>query len=113
VRLVDLLRGASPVLLVLAAPILITRRRLIRSFHRAGATSPESAFTPSLGSPIARWWLTRLARHGVLRSTLDGAYWLEPVAWAAYRSIRRRRAVTVFIVILLSMMLIALLKRVT
>jgi hypothetical protein len=110
VRLVDLLRGAGPVLLVLLAPILITRRRLIRSFQRASATSPESAITPSLGSPIGRWWLKRLARDGVLRMTPDGAHWLEPGAWAVYRS-NRRRAVTILIVIFTAVMLIAVLAR--
>jgi hypothetical protein len=111
VRLVDLLRGSSPVIFVLLAPILMTRRRLIRKFERAAATSPESAITPSLGGPIRRWWLKRLARDGVLRSTPDGAHWLDLGTWSAYRSVRRRRAMTVLIVILLSMALMVVLNR--
>jgi hypothetical protein len=110
-RLVEILRGLSPVFLALLVPILVSRRRLIRSFERAAATSPEAAITPSLGSPIRRWWLKRLAREGVLRSTSDGTHWLERGAWSTYRSVRRRRALVVFIVILLSMTLIALLNR--
>ena len=109
-RLVDLLRMAGPALLIVLAPILVSRRRLIRSFQRAGATSPESAITPCLGGPIGRWWLTRLVRDGVLQMTPDGAHWLEPGAWTVYRSIRRRRAVTVLIVAILSVMLIAVLN---
>ena len=109
-RLVDLVRASSPVVLVLLAPILVTRRRLIRAFKSAAATSPESAITPRLRGPMRRWWLKRLSRAGVLRSTPDGTYWLDPEAWRIYRSIRRRRAVTVLVVILLSMVLIAALN---
>jgi hypothetical protein len=109
-RLVDLLRGSSPVVLALLAPILLTRRRLIRSFERASATSPESAIPPHLHSPVGRWWLRRLAREGVLRPGPGGTHWLEPETWRSYRSIRRRRALTVLIVILLSTALIAVLN---
>ena len=59
---------------------------------------------------MRRWWLKRLSRAGVLRSNSDGTYWLDPEAWRIYRSVRRRRAVTVLVVILLSMVLIAVLK---
>ena len=110
-RLVDLLRGLSPLFLAVLVPIVVSRHRLVRSFEKAAATSPESAITPSLSGPIGRWWLKRLARDGVLRSTPDGAHWLEREAWSTYRSVRRRRAVTVLLVILLSLTLIAVLNR--
>ena len=110
-RLVDVLRSLSPVFLAVLAPILVSRRRLIRSFERAGATSPASAITVQLGGPLGRWWLSRLTRLRVLGSTPDGSHWVDLHALAAYRSVRRRRAVTIFIVILLSMTLLAVLSR--
>jgi hypothetical protein len=110
-RTVELLRVLSPVFMIVAIALLATRRRLIRSFELVEATSPGSAIAVSPGSPIGRWWVSRLTRLGVLQANPDGTIWLDGVAWAAYRSTRRRRAVTVIIVILLSMTLLAVLHR--
>lgn len=109
-RLVELLRSLAPGVLAVLVPVLLSRRRLIRTLERAGATSRESATTVRLGGPLGRWWLKRLTLLGVVQECEDGNHWIDLDALAAYRSARRRRALTIVIVILLSMTLLAVLS---
>lgn len=94
-RNVDLLSMVSPLLMAVAVGLLATRKRLVRRFERAAASSPETAIRLEGRSPVSRWWLARLTRAGVLRVTGGGLRWIDVEAWQAYRAVRRRRGLTV------------------
>ncbi len=88
----------SPLFMIVAIALLGSRRRLVRSFERADATTPAAAFLPPTRL-LTRWWLHRLHRCGVLQATDDGAYWLRLEAWQRYRDARRRRGLLIFAVL--------------
>jgi hypothetical protein len=79
--------------------LLASRRRVIREFERRGATNPSAAVRIPPSSFIGAWWLERLERAGVLRTSADGGRWLDQTAWGRYRAVRRRRALVIIAVL--------------
>src|SRR4030095_9099510 len=94
-RAVDILRMLAPVLGATSALLLATRRRLIRTFEQADATSAARAIAVTPSPPLGAWWLKRLEQSGVIVSTAAGTRWLNHDAWESYRAVRRRRALTI------------------
>ena len=107
-RLVDAIGSLAPVLALAGFGLLVTRRRLVRRFQSAQATRAEVAIRIADRNPLARWWLGRLHRAGVLKTAAADMYWLDPEAWRRYRAARRRRALIVFGTALLLVLLVML-----
>jgi len=84
-----------------AAAVAIAERRMIQAFEIAGATSPETARTPSeVGvDEHSRSW-HRLVDRAVIReeSPGSGRYYIDREVWQAVRR-TRMRVLTVFIII--------------
>lgn len=99
-RLVDLVRAVAPLGMVAGMGLLASRRRLVRAFTRAGATSPETAIPPPPARLLGGWWRDRLQGAGVLAATDAGTWWLRQEAWLSYRAVRRRRAVSLLAILL-------------
>jgi len=100
-----LLNAFAPLVFALAIGLAASRRRLVRSFLRVNATSEADAITPAtrLGGAF---WIRRLRRAGVLHVAPSGALWLDSRAWAAYRGIRRTRALVAVMVALVALLLV-------
>ena len=79
-----------------AAAIIIRREKdLVEHFRRAGATSPQTAQSfDALGVEENMVWRL-LADGAVIRSTPDGAYYLDEASWEALGRRRRRIAIIV------------------
>ena len=99
-RAVELVRALAPWLAGIAAFLLMSRRRVIRIFEQADATSEARAIAAAPGPPLGAWWLKRLEQSGVVISTAAGTRWLKQDAWQTYRAVRRRRALTVVAVMI-------------
>jgi len=99
-RTVEVLGMFAPVLSAGSILLLATRRRLIRTFEQAGATSARQAIHVKPRRPLGPFWLHKLQRHGVVVATPAGTYWLNQDAWHTYQAIRRRRGLLVVAVVL-------------
>jgi hypothetical protein len=99
-RAVEILRALAPFLAGISAFLLTSRRRVIRMFEQAEATSEARAIAGTPGPPLGAWWLKRLEQSGVIVSTDAGTRWLNHDAWESYRAIRRRRALTIAAVLI-------------
>ena len=86
-----LLQTIAPLASLVPIALVASRRRLIRTFLRADATSAARAIAPD-SRLLGRFWTARLQRAGVLHASAPGALWLDAPAWAAYRAVRRTRA---------------------
>src|SRR5262245_19200527 len=107
-RLVDLVGSVAPVLGVLAGVTMAVQRRLVRHYERSAAFGPESAVpAPASQRLLTRWWRTRLRTAGVLRALPDGREWLDAELWTSYRRARKRRAVAVVLLLVLSLLVAA------
>ena len=106
-RAVDIVRMLAPVFGATAALLLVTRRRLIRSFEQADATSAARAIAVTPSPPLGAWWLKRLEQSGVIVSTAAGTRWLNHDAWESYRAVRRRRGLSI-VALLLGLLLLFL-----
>lgn len=97
-----------------AAVIAARRRRLIRRFRAAGATSAECTVTlESLGERHGRVF-RRMTEAGVFIATPDGRYFMNEVAAAEYRRRCRKRALIgagICVLVFLLLWLIGLLAR--
>jgi hypothetical protein len=83
----------SPIIGVLAAAMLATRRRVVRRFEQAAAFDAATSIDPLQSRFFGVvWWRRRLTGLGVVRTTPDGREWLDLKEWARYRQIRRKRA---------------------
>jgi hypothetical protein len=85
---------------IIAALIVGTDRRIVRSLKEQHALSPDAAVPlPEHGS-IWRWRVHRLMGRGVLLLAPTDRVYLDEAAWQAYRSSRRRRALIVLAILL-------------
>jgi hypothetical protein len=97
-----LLRSIIVLSPLFGAAIRRADRRIENELRHVQATSPDRAIALSLRSPISRWRLGRLNRGGVVHAVGAGRYYWDERAWVEYRRVRRRRALTVVAVLLLS-----------
>jgi len=104
-RTVELLRALAPFLGGIAAFLLTSRRRVIRFFEKAEATSEARAIALTPGPPLGAWWLQRLEHAGVIVRTPAGTRWLNGDVWKQYRAVRRRRALTIVAVLMVLLVL--------
>jgi hypothetical protein len=92
-----------------ATVISIRRKRLIRHFREAGATSPAAAVTlESLGHRDS-WIFEQMVRHRVFVAVEDGRYYLDEAAAGLFLRERRARALfflAIFILIWVVAMII-------
>ena len=98
--------GASA---AVVAAFVRKQRELVEHFQRAGAVSPTHARSSSdLGVEEGLAW-RRLARDGVIREAVPGAYYLDESAWLAVGQRRRRVAfavVSVFVALAAVLMIV-------
>jgi hypothetical protein len=93
-RPVELFQALAPIPMAIALGLLASRRRVIRAFERAEALHPSRAIAPPSYRLLGNWWLRRLLAAGVLQESPAGRWWLHEETWRAYRSVRRRRGLT-------------------
>ena len=85
-----------------AAIVAVIHRQeqdIVNEFRGVGATSPDRARDPQelvLGHQLA---FDRLARRAVLRDAGEGRYYLDELSWEAFRSLRRRMAIVMLLVV--------------
>jgi len=91
----NVLTMVAPVLMALALGLGAARRRLVRRFLSADATSPERAIAAPASNALARFWEGRLRTAGVLQASPSDALWLDRRAWSAFQAARRKRALLV------------------
>lgn len=84
---------------IFAALILRTDRRIIRALRAAQATSASAAIPLDTGTPLIIWRLERLIRKGAVQTTGTDRYYINEIAWRIYRSQRRRRAITMIVIL--------------
>jgi hypothetical protein len=107
-RLVELVGSAAPIVGVVVGSVMAVRRRLVRHYERRSAFGPDSAVAPpSSRFPLTHWWRERLRRAQVLGALPDGREWVDAERWAGYRRARRRRALTVALLMVVSLVLAA------
>jgi len=99
--ILELIRAASPLLLVVAALFLASRRRFVRRLEKAQAYDDASAVAFPGSFPLQGWWQSRFQTAGVLKIADGGRYWLDRPAWQHYRAVRRRRGLTVLVCVVL------------
>jgi hypothetical protein len=66
------------------------RRRVIRHFRDAGATTPAAAIPPPDGPPLLRRLFQQFVKRGVIREASPGRYYLDEAALADRSGIKRR-----------------------
>ena len=89
-----MLQSVTPLILVFAAIILGTDRRIIRALRENNATSPESGISLPPRNLIWRRRLRRLLGRGaVVRVDGTDLMYIDEMKWQAFRSWRRRRVV--------------------
>ncbi|HEU4996530.1 MAG TPA: hypothetical protein VFT29_17055 [Gemmatimonadaceae bacterium] len=87
-----MLQALIPFLMILAAVVLGTDRRIVRGLRDRQAQSPGSAASLPTGRFVWRWRLQRLLDHGaVVRVAATDRLYLDEARWQAYRALRRRR----------------------
>ncbi|MGE3275839.1 MAG: hypothetical protein AB7O67_12055 [Vicinamibacterales bacterium] len=79
-----------PVVLV----FMMTRKKVIRTFEGAGATSQGAALPDSDFTGLRGWWIRRLERAGAVRRS-GTRVWLDAPAWQAYHRVRRIRGMSI------------------
>ena len=75
-----------------AAVIALRRRRLIRRFREAGATTPEHAVTLEAIGERRTWIFDRMVEAGVFLPAPDGRYFMDEAAASDFRHRCRVRA---------------------
>jgi hypothetical protein len=84
-----------------AAAIIIRKERdIVRIYQEAGATAPTKARAPSDLGVHHRVAFNILVRRAVLREVGPDCYYLDEPSWNALRSMRRRVASAVALVLL-------------
>lgn len=107
----SLLTILAPVLVGVGLALAAARRRLVRRFLSVDATGPERAIAVPVSAVLARYWMGRLRTAGVVHAVPSGALWLDPQAWSAFRTARRKRALAVAAVALAALLLVRLRAR--
>jgi hypothetical protein len=83
-----------------AAVIIRRRKRFIRRFRGAGATSPDRAIPFAQVNTRRSWVFDRLVSHGVIVEAGPDRYYLDENAAEVFMRRRRRRALLITGVIL-------------
>jgi len=96
----ELLRLIATLGWVVAVALIAAERRIVRKLQRANATAPQRATPLALWSPLMRFRLARLIRSGAVVSSGPGGFYLDPDGFAGYQRRRRRRALTMLVVML-------------
>ncbi|MGE3887654.1 MAG: hypothetical protein AB7H81_14565 [Vicinamibacterales bacterium] len=96
----------APVVMGVGLALAAARRRLVQRFLSVDATRPERAIAVPVSDLLARHWLGRLRNAGVVHAAPSGALWLDPLAWAAFRSARRLRALAIAAAALVALLLV-------
>ena len=94
-----------------AAVILIRRRRLVRRFQAAGATSPDRAITLESIHERHSWIFERMARQGVFLSAGPQLFYMDEPAALLYQQAARRRAIGMAAFFLILFLLFLILKQ--
>ena len=81
-----------------AAVIQKQERDIVSTFRGVGATSAERARDPQELGVRYHAAFKRLVRRAVLREAGDGRYYLDELSWEALRSLRRRMAIVMLLV---------------
>lgn len=100
-----MIHGLAAFPAILAALILGTDRRLIRTLRASHATSSGTAIPLDSRSPIKRWRLERLIRKGAVQTAEANRYYINEIAWRIYQRQRRRRGVTLILILVPLMLL--------
>lgn len=80
-----------------AAVIQRQEREIVDTFRGVGATNPSRARDPEELGVRFHLAFDRLVRRAVLREAGDGKYYLDEPSWNALRSLRRRVALIVLV----------------
>ena len=81
--------------------VVARQNRIVASFRQAGATSPERAAVPSAIGVDEGMAFGTLRRHTILVAVGE-RFWLDEPRWEAHRVARRRLALLVPAVVLLT-----------
>jgi hypothetical protein len=84
-----------------AAVIMRRERDLVAHLRIAGAVSPSTAQTPAALGVHERLAWSRLVARAVIRSTGNGAYYLDEPSWEALRRMRHRVALLMGVIVVL------------
>ena len=90
-----------------AAVIQRQEREIVNTFRGAGAISPNRARDPDELGVTHHLAFDRLVRRAVLREAGDGKYYLDEPSWNALRSLRRRIAIVMLIVVVVLGVMVA------
>jgi hypothetical protein len=82
-----------------AAVIQRQEREIVDTFRGVGAISPNRARDPEELGLRHHLAFERLVRRAVLRDAGDGKYYLDEPSWNALRSLRRRIAIVMLLVV--------------
>jgi hypothetical protein len=82
------------------AVILLKEKHIVAAFRRAGAISPSTAAAPATIGIDERLAFQKLKRRAVLREATPGLYYLDEPSWEALRSMRRRMAALLGLLVL-------------
>ena len=97
-RAIDFVRILGPCIGLIAAVVLFRRKKLFQQLRAAGATTPEAA-QPVDGTGLTGFWRRKLLAAGVLRPAAGNRYWLDVETWRAYQGRRKRRALTIVVIL--------------
>ena len=89
-------------------PIVHAEHRVARRLRHAGATSPGAARPLEEERPLDGRALRRLLDAGVVRDAGGGRFFLDEAAYAEFRAIRRKRALTAVAVIVVILAVLTL-----
>ena len=82
--------------------LVAKERRIVDAFRRAGAVDPRAAVIPSTIGVAERFAFRKLRQHAVLREAGPGAFYLDEPSWEALRSMRRRLALMLMLLMLVA-----------
>jgi hypothetical protein len=104
-RLVEVIQITAVLCGMIFTIIMTFEKKLLKKLRTQDATSPQKAVSlPKLNRPT-RLWLSRLIKHGVIKITGDGMYFIDE---DVYRLLRNRRFKIAIITVLLIITLIVL-----
>lgn len=84
--------SAAPI----AAAVARARRRVLRAFRDAGATSPEQAIGFQPQRRMEEKYFDALVEFGGIVGTDKGTFWLDEARVAEHTARRRKRAAMIF-----------------
>lgn len=82
-----------------AIALAVRRRRLIRKFTDAGATSPQAAIPVDVNDMKPGFMFKRMAQQGVFVEVADGIYYLDEAREQELRKERQKIAIGFIVVV--------------